>query len=73
MDAEFSKNVNEIVKTIPIGKVDEFTDYDCFIFHLIKLNCKARAAFLYHVEKIIITRPVTVLWQKGPQKVLNDY
>ena len=51
MDAEFSKNVNEIVKTIPIGKVDEFTDYDCFIFHLIKLNCKARAAFLYQVAK----------------------
>ena len=36
MDAEFSKNVSEIVTTIPIRKANEVAYHDCFIFHTIK-------------------------------------
>ena len=36
MDAEFSKNLSEIVTTNPIRKANEIAYHDCFIFHHIK-------------------------------------
>ena len=37
MDAEFSKDVNEIATTIPMGKANEIAYHDYFIFHIMHM------------------------------------